>query len=67
MKHFLARLIAPLRGEPPLYVPNWTPEKARKHERDTLRMLGRGDTAYQWHAHFKARKELEGTATPLVR
>lgn len=56
MTYLWRRLISWCCSDSPLYVPHWTPEKARKHERNTLRMLGRGETAYAWSARFRQRK-----------
>lgn len=45
-----------LRSDGPQYVSHWTPERARRAERDTLRQLGRGETAYLWSRKIKRGK-----------
>lgn len=61
---FFRRLFAWLRGDSPQYVSHWTPEVARKHERQTLRMLGRGETAYVWAAKVRTQSKLR---KPVLR
>lgn len=56
--------LAWLRGDTPLYVPRWTPRVAQKHERETLRMLGRGDHHYAWSAKVRAQSQLR---KPVLR
>ena len=34
-------------------IPAWTPEKAQYYERETLKMLGRGETGYAWSRQFR--------------
>ena len=38
---------------PDTAVANWTPARAKYYERETLKMLGRGETAYAWSLQFR--------------
>jgi hypothetical protein len=40
----------------PQVIPNWGPERARKAQERTLRMLGRGETCYAWSARYRPKK-----------
>jgi hypothetical protein len=37
-------------------IANWTPEKAKYYEKETLKYLGRGEVAYTWSRQFVTRK-----------
>ena len=48
------RLWGWLRGEEEeLFVADWTPARAEKAEQATKKMLGRGETAYQWSMQYR--------------
>ena len=53
----MTRWLAWLVGERESFIADWTPERAEKAHRQTLRMLGRGETVYTWSAKIKALKQ----------
>lgn len=51
----VSRLLIWLRGDT-LVIPSWTPARVKAAEKETLRMLGRGETAYTWSKRFPKRR-----------
>jgi hypothetical protein len=47
-------------------IANWTPEKAKYYERETLKYLGRGEVAYTWSRQF-TRKDDPWLTSPSHR
>jgi hypothetical protein len=47
-------------------IANWTPEKAKYYERETLKYLGRGEVAYTWSRQF-TRKDDAWLTSPSHR
>jgi hypothetical protein len=52
MMHFLRWLF--FASERP--VANWTPQRASYYEKQTLKILGRGETAYEWSGQFAKKR-----------
>jgi hypothetical protein len=47
-------------------IANWTPEKAKYYEKETLKYLGRGEVAYTWSRQFPRKTTAKLTLTRKV-